>query len=345
MSGRPRFDHERDPGIDAKVGFLSRRESYAERPDAVETVETHMSWVFLTDRHAYKLKKPVRTEFLDFSTLVARRADSEVEVTLNRRLAPEVYLGMVALTLDSGGLHLGGPGEPVDWLVKMRRLPAANMLDQRILEGNVAPPELDPAANLLANFYAAAPSIPTDPELYRRRFEASILADRSVLLDQQYEMPAARVRDVCDAQLGFMTRQPGILRVRARDGRIIDGHGDLRPEHVFLGPQPAIIDCLEFDSGLRRLDPAEELAFLGMECELLGADWAGHRFLEVYRDVTGDAPPEVLLSFHKSVRAFLRCKLSLWHVSDPSVADPEHWRIKAAQYLALAERYANALAA
>jgi aminoglycoside phosphotransferase family enzyme len=345
MNRGPQFDGRGDPGLAAKVGFLSRRDSYAEAPRAVEMVETHMSWVFLTDRHAYKLKKPVRYEFLDFSTLAARRADCEAEVRLNRRLAPDVYLGMVALTLDrGGGLQLGGPGEPVEWLVKMRRLPAARMLDQRILSGRVQEAELDPAAYLLARFYECAEPVRTEPAAYRKRFEGNILANQRVMLTPEFAMPAALVREVAAVQLEFAAGEPGMLGGRARDGRIVDGHGDLRPEHVYLGPGPAIIDCLEFDRDLRRLDPAEELAFLAMECDLLKAGAVGRRFLEVYREVSGDAPPEALLSFYKCNRACLRCKLSLWHITDPAVADPERWRDKAAQYLALASGYAREIA-
>ena len=122
-----------------KVAHLSRPESYPEETAAVEVVQTHMSCVFLTDRHAWKLKKPVRHDFLDFSTLEARRADCEEELRLNRRLARDVYLEIVPLTFTSdGALRLGGDGEVMEWLVKMRRLPAQLMLDHAIRHGNVA---------------------------------------------------------------------------------------------------------------------------------------------------------------------------------------------------------------
>lgn len=116
--------------LQAKVACLSRPEIYPERPAAVEVVQTHMSFVFLTGSYAYKLKKPVRYHFLDFSTLEARYRDCQEEVRLNRRLARDVYLGVVPLTLaPQGGLRLGGDGEPVEWLVQMRQLPKRLMLE------------------------------------------------------------------------------------------------------------------------------------------------------------------------------------------------------------------------
>lgn len=133
-----------DASIDEKVAFLRRPEAYPSRPARVEVVETHMSWVFLTDELAYKLKKPVLYQFLDFSTVEARRLNCEREVSLNRRLAADVYHGIVSLDLGSdGNLRLGGGGTAVDWLVKMRRLPAHRMLDAAIRSDSVSAEDID----------------------------------------------------------------------------------------------------------------------------------------------------------------------------------------------------------
>src|SRR3989338_3277770 len=108
---------------EAKVAFLRQPQAYPEKPARIETIETHMSWVFLTPQHAYKLKKPVRYDYLDFSTVAARKKNCEEERRLNQRLAPGVYLNVIPLTLDSdGAMRLGEPGEILDWLVMMRRL-------------------------------------------------------------------------------------------------------------------------------------------------------------------------------------------------------------------------------
>jgi aminoglycoside phosphotransferase family enzyme len=125
--------------LESKVAFLRQPTSFQEPTYRVESIETHMSWVFLTDRHAYKLKKPVSYDFLDFSTIDARRFYCEEEVRLNARLAAEVYLGIVELTLNSlGHLQLDGAGAVIDWLIRMRRLPTRHMLDYAIKNGRAS---------------------------------------------------------------------------------------------------------------------------------------------------------------------------------------------------------------
>src|SRR5271167_5181158 len=124
---------QREIGIDCKVAFLGTSAAYAEPPSRVERIETHFSWVFLTDRHVYKLKKPLRGEGFDFSSCEARRRNAEAAVRLNRRLARDVYLGVVPLTLEGEcDLAIAGKGVVIDWLVKMVRLPAGRMLDHRL---------------------------------------------------------------------------------------------------------------------------------------------------------------------------------------------------------------------
>jgi aminoglycoside phosphotransferase family enzyme len=326
----------RAPGIEAEVSFLGRPQSYPEAPRVVEIVETHMSWVFLTDRHAYKLKKPVRTDDLDFSTPELRRRNCQEEVRLNRRLARDVYLGVVALRFDPArGLGLGGAGEPVDWLVWMRRLPAARMLDELIRRGTIEEPDVRPAALALARFYAGSkPSELTAPA-YRRRLEAGVRSDRHELCRPEFDLPGDRVRAVADGQLAFLEHRADVFDQRVREGRIVEGHGDLRPEHICLVPDPAIIDCLEFSRELRIADPADELAFLALECERLGRPVVGRWFLNAYGEATADEPPQELLGFHRSYRALRRATIAAWHLQDPSVRDRGKWRERAREYLEL----------
>jgi aminoglycoside phosphotransferase family enzyme len=327
----------RAPGIQAKVAFLRSPEAYAEQPCSVEVVETHMSWVFLTERYAYKLKKPVRYDSLDFSTLELRRRDCEEEVRLNRRLARHVYLGTIALTVDPAGrLALAGGGEPVDWLVHMQRLPAERMLDALIRRGSIQETDVLPAALRLARFFAQAPPVELGAAEYRKRLEEGTRGDRDALCQPGFRLPRDRVVRIADAQLLHLAREPELFDRRVHEGRIVEGHGDLRPEHICLAPEPAIIDCLEFSRDLRLLDPADELAFLGLECERLGRVAVGRWFLRAYADVAGDEPPEPLLRFHRNYRALRRAKIAVWHLRDPSVRDHDEWWERAGRYLELA---------
>jgi aminoglycoside phosphotransferase family enzyme len=330
--------------IEAKLAFLARPEAYPEAIDHVEVLETHMSWVFLTERFAYKLKKPVRYEFLDFRTIQARQHSCEEEIRLNRRLASETYLSVLPLTMaQDGKLRLGGFGEPVDWLVKMHRLPSARMLDQAIASRSVREPQIRNVALYLAEFYRNAPPVATTARAYRERLNSEITANLRHLRDPTYALPGRSVEKACCAQSDFLTSHAELFVRRVRDQRIIEAHGDLRPEHICLGPSPQIIDCLEFKREFRILDAADELCFLSLECERLGAAFIGPVVFEVYRDVTGDVPPEELIVFYKSYRACLRAKIAAWHLHEPHVREPEKWPVLARTYLDLAESYAARL--
>lgn len=332
-----------EPALREKIDFLRRPEAYAEPTGAVATIETHMSWVFLTDAHAYKMKKPVRYSFLDYSTLALRRRMCDEEVRLNRRLARSVYLGVVPLSRDRRGrLALGAvdrpaAGTPVEWLVKMVRLPAGRLLDRAIREGGVAERDAARTAAHLAAFFAGAAPVALPPAAYLRRFGAAIETQAREL--DAAGVPERRFAAAVRALHDFIADRERLLLARLEGRRIIEGHGDLRPEHVFLGEPAAIIDCLEFDRALRVLDPLAELAFLTMECERLDARKWGELFLEVHLRRAGDDAPEELMRFYMAERALLRARLAIGHLHDGAVREPRRWREQADQYLDLADRY------
>jgi len=331
--------------LEAKVAFLGRPGAYPEAPSRVEAVETHMSWVFLTDAHAYKLKKPVRYDYLDFSTVEARRLDCEQEVRLNRRLAADVYLGVIPLVLDAEGrLSVGGPGEAVDWLVQMRRLPAQRMLDHLIRSGKIKQTEINLLARRLARFYAAAAADAITPEAYRQHLAKRIKANLQELTSAEFGLDKDVPERLARLQLGFLETHAGLFDSRVRQGRIVEGHGDLRPEHVCLLPEPVVIDCLEFNREYRILDPADELGYLALECERLHAPEVGRWLLESYTEASGDVPPAALLHFYQSWRAVLRATLAIWHLRDDGRHPHKKWVETTMEYLELAQRHAAAAA-
>jgi aminoglycoside phosphotransferase family enzyme len=330
--------------LEAKVKFLRQKEAYAEHPTSVQAIETHMSWVFPTDRHAYKLKKPVRYEFLDFSTIDARHRDCEEEIRLNRRLAPDVYLDLVPLTLiGEGKLSLGAAGQVIDWLVKMRRLPAHRMLDQALKHRAVSEAEIRAVARLLARFDRASAPIEMTPVEYRKRFADDIVENLRELTKPAFGLAPDRLSRLTAAQFELLAHEPGLFNARLTAGKVIEAHGDLRPEHICLETPPVIIDCLEFKREFRILDAADELAFLAMECDRLGAPHVGETVFETYTAMTGDRSEARLVSFYKSYRALLRAKIAIWHLKEPSVLDPTYWIGLANDYLRLAEGYAERL--
>ncbi|MBU1223736.1 MAG: hypothetical protein KKA22_17020 [Gammaproteobacteria bacterium] len=336
----PHVSHQ--PELAAKLGFLGRPQAYPEATARVDAVETHMSWVFLTDTHAYKLKKPVCYPYLDFSTVEARRRDCEEEVRLNRRLAAEVYLGVVPLVRDAEGrLSLSGKGETVDWLVQMLRLPADRMLDHLLRSGTVEQVEIIQLAHRLARFYAATAAETIAPDAYRHDLAARIEDNLQELRSPEFDLPQAGLEHIAHLQLRFLQDHAECFDSRVRQGRIVEGHGDLRPEHVCLLAEPVVIDCLEFRREFRILDPADELGYLALECERLHAPQVGGWMLEAYREASGDAPPDALIHFYQSCRAVLRAKLALWHLRDDGRHPPGKWVAAAMEYLDLAQRHAD----
>lgn len=327
--------------IQDKVEFLSWPDAYpAEHPDRIEVVETHMSWVFLTDFYVYKLKKPVRYSFLDFSTLEARGRYCAAEVRLNRRLAPETYLGTLPLSLDaSGQLTVGDGGAVVDWVVHMRRLPEDRMLERVIEEDRLEHEDIDRVAWHLANFYARCEPVWSSPESYRRHLLKAAWDNLDAVSEPIHEQDQKRIQRILEAQTDLLTRFAPQFEARAAQGHIVEGHGDLRPEHVCLEQPPVIFDCLEFNRRLRTQDAVDDMGSLAMECDRLGAPQVGEVLFQVYGTRTGDWPEDEVINFYKSCQACLRAKLALWHIFELPRHEWQPWREKAEGYLDLAEGY------
>lgn len=325
-----------------KVAFLRRPDSYPQPVERVAVKETHMSWVFLTEDRVFKLKKPVRLPYLDFGTLEARRFYCEESLRLNRRLTDGVYLDVLPLTREPDGrLAIDGAGTVVEWLVHMVRLPERRMLEQRIEDGARVEHEAAAAAELLAAFYRDAPAEPLTVAEHRQRLTADVHENAAALRDPRYGLDRSAVASLRQRLEGLLERRAGLFAGRLEQGRVVEGHGDLRPEHVCLTAPPAVIDCLEFNRNLRIVDAVDELAFLALECERLGAELDDTLFAP-YRRETGDDPPAGLIGFYKVHRAMLRAKLAVWHLDDePGRRDK--WIGKAEAYLALADRHAAAL--
>jgi uncharacterized protein len=332
------------PTLAAKVDFLKNPASYDPPPAAVEVRETHMSWVFLAGPHAYKLKKPVRFPYLDFSTIQRREAAARAEIRLNRRLAADVYLGVVPLTRAAGALALGGEGAPVDWLVQMRRLDERNMLDQRIADGRLTVPQLDQLAAVLARFYRAAAPTYLPPAVHLADFAENLAFNKRVLLDPRFALPAGLVRRIDAVQRRFLVCRGEVIATRMRHRRIVEGHGDLRPEHICLDHEVRIIDCIEFNPRLRTVDPFDEIAYLALECERLGAKWAGDYLQRRMKSLLLDGPADVLFTFYRCHRATLRARLAIAHLLEAHPRMPEKWPRLARTYLALADEAARRLA-
>jgi aminoglycoside phosphotransferase family enzyme len=318
------------------VAFLCDPRHYRRRPRAILTIETHFAWVFLAGDRAYKLKKPVRQASTDYRTLAHRERACRAELELNRRLAPCVYLRVMPLAVSRTGLLSSGAGaRVVDWLVEMVRLPAARMLDRAIQDGTVAERDIERLIERLAAFFSRTQRRPMSDSAYLARLQRQVQCNGRELHAADLGLGRFEVERVVQSQLAFLARQAEVLS--GRGARLLDGHGDLRPEHVFLGTRrqdPCVIDCVEFDADLRRLDPAEEIAFLALECARLGAADLAAELPARYARTTGDPVPRALIHFYMSRRAAVRAKIAAWHLRDKALAGQSHkWRSRAYSYL------------
>ena len=274
-----------------------------------------------------------------------RRRNCLTEIRVNRRLAADVYVAIEPLTFAAQrGLQIAGDGSAVEWLVVMRRLPDELMLDRALRSGGPERRDLDRVALRLAQFYRdLAPEL-VSPAAHRRWFAEEILLSR-----QELARPAfARDVDLVDRAAGrlidFLGARPDVLIERQRAGQIVEGHGDLRPEHICLEREPVIIDGLEFSRRLRLVDPADELAFLALECAMLGEPEAGTRLQRRYEELAGHRPRDALVGWYTAFRAFLRARLTALHSLEPGPRTPDAWLAQADRYLGAALDYSELFA-
>jgi aminoglycoside phosphotransferase family enzyme len=326
-----------------KVGFLRCPDAYPHAVRTVEVRETHMSWVFLAGDRAYKLKKPVRYPYLDFSTLSRRAAACRAEAKLNRRLAPDVYLGVTPLTLGRHGLSIGGAGDVVDVLVVMRRLDERETLERALVENRLETRHLDRLIDRLARFYRRGRRTWTSPQRELQAWHRALLDNHRVLAAPQLDLPKGKVWRIERALRLSLAQCAGLIAGRVARHRILDVHGDLRPEHIWLDDEVRIIDCIEFNDRLRQLDPLDEIAYLAIECERLGSrDAAAYIERRLMRRL-GETGAARLRAFYRCYRAALRARLAIAHLLESDPRTPEKWPRRARDYLALADREARAL--
>jgi uncharacterized protein len=289
-------------------------------PGFAAVAETHAGIVFFVGDRAYKLKKALDLGFLDFSTREARLTACQREVALNRRLAPDVYLGVADV--------LGVDGEPCDHLVVMRRMPADRRLSSLAASGAPVDEHLERLAVLLARFHETAASSAVVDEAAGRdadaaRWEANA-AEMAPFCGPGGPLDAPVADEVLALTRRFLAGRGPLFEQRVAAGRARDGHGDLLADDIFcLDDGPRVLDCLEFDDRLRFGDVLADVAFLAMDLEHLGRPDLATRFLDRYREASGDSWPPSLADHHVAYRAQVRAKVAClrWAQGDAAAAD------------------------
>jgi len=318
---------------------LALRDAYP-----VEVRETHISWVFLTSEFAYKLKKRLVLDFLDYGTPARRREMCREEVRLNRRLAADLYLGVRGVALADGRAELTGEDDPraVDFVVEMRRYDERDTVAARLERGELSRAQVVALGRLLAGFHRRArpgrarrmPALAAERQFERNVHE--LLAD----VDQRGEVE--RIQALERFAHAFVTAHAATFQARASQGMIREGHGDLRAEHVLLGSGVQIVDCVEFDRALRELDVGDDLAFLVFDLTARGGERFSEVLVKAYREAGGDPGDDRLIAFYAAYRALVRAKIALLRAAQLKPTSAERGRESAAarELIATAERFA-----
>jgi aminoglycoside phosphotransferase family enzyme/predicted kinase len=329
---------------DQLIQALTQRSVYAHPTTEITVLQTHISWVVLTGPYAYKIKKPVNLGFVDFSTLAKRHFFCQEELRLNRRLAPHLYLEVVAIsgTPECPRLHAKAP--PIEYAVKMRQFPQDQLLSHLLAAGTLQASHTDQLAHEVSAFHAriatATPESPFGtPEMIYQPVHDNFQHLFDTIDDPIRQAHARELETWC--QHTFAARR-GDMLARKRDGFVRECHGDMHLGNMILLDEAVVIfDCLEFNESLRWIDVASEVAFVTMDLEDRGRPDLAYRFLNGYIEATGDYGLLGLLPFYLTYRATVRAKVAGIRLEQSHLLPEEvqHVREEFGSYLDLATRY------
>ncbi|MDI1277910.1 bifunctional aminoglycoside phosphotransferase/ATP-binding protein [Methylobacter sp.] len=311
---------------------------------ACNIVETHISWVLLTDQYVYKIKKPVNFGFLDFSTLEKRRFCCTEELRLNRRLAADLYLEVVPITGTPQHPKIGGTGAAIEYAVKMIRFPSGQLLSEHAGRGQLGTNEIDQLADIVADFHETSEQTDEnspygDSANINHWFVENFDHIRPLLVDDDQKQQLQRIQQWGDSE---WRKQAGLMQLRRQQGSVRECHGDLHLGNMTLiNDKVTLFDCIEFNPMLRWVDVISEVAFLFIDLLHFGYDRHAYRFLNRYLQHTGDYQGLALLRYYLVYRALVRAKVSLLRMAqqpdDDAVA--KQARCDYAVFADLAERF------
>jgi aminoglycoside phosphotransferase family enzyme/predicted kinase len=294
----------------ALVDRLARPEAWFEPVDGFERIETHISSVVLAGPYALKLKKPLRLDFLDFSTAALRRHSCDEELRINRRTAPQLYLRVVALTGSPQQPRIDGPGEPFEWGVLMRRFDNTGRLDRLAREQRLCGPQVDALAACIARMHGEEPASPAgfgEPAGVRRWAEDNL---RELQQDGRGD-EHGRLEDLARWTREAHAQLAPLMAQRRADGFVREGHGDLHLGNiVLLDGQPVPFDAIEFNPALRHLDVIDDVSFTFMDLWAHGRPDLAWRLISGYFAHTGDYGGAPLLRWYAVYRALVRAKVA-----------------------------------
>ncbi len=350
-------DDRINPSLRERIHFLQQPQSYPEKPDSVQIVQTHISVVALAGNYAYKLKKPVNFDFLDFSSLDQRRYYCQKEIELNSRLCPDIYLGILPIYQGKKGLYFGtdflnasdspleSDKDPVEFAIKMKRLPDHQFLSHKITHGSLESSDLRRTAQKLARFYRQ-----------QKKSTHSKQTEHLETIQQNIDENFRQTEPFVDSLVNpiaheiihyftdrFIQRHAKLFKQRIEERAIVDGHGDLHLDHIHVNPKRVCIyDCIEFNERFRFQDIANDLAFLAMDLDRYEQFELSQQFIGWMTRELEDRSLYRLIDFYKCYRAVVRAKVEAMKSTEDEVSehDQSQSRDMARRYFHLALRYA-----
>jgi aminoglycoside phosphotransferase family enzyme len=334
--------HTKNPLVEAMLN----PQTYPEETSIIDLIQTHISFVFLTEKYVYKVKKPVNFGFLDFSTLDKRRLYCEKELHLNRRLCPDIYLEVVTIN-KSKTLKINGAGETVEYALKMKRLPQECIMTQLLREDKVGKKAIDKIAVIVAKFHSEAQTNAEITEVggikavkfnWDENFAQTTKYIDQSLSKADYDYIQTKINS-------FLIAKIALFEARIADKRIRDCHGDLHSGNIFITDKICIFDAIEFNDRFRYSDTAADVAFLAMDLDYQNRSDLSDFFIEQYLKYSKDPQLKTLLPFYKCYRAYVRGKVISFRLDDPNIkAEDKKAAIKDAEaYFKLALQYAKNL--
>ncbi|MEE8401665.1 MAG: hypothetical protein V3R86_05885 [Candidatus Hydrothermarchaeaceae archaeon] len=327
------------------IEALKSPAAYDEEAGEIELIETHISFVFLTEKYVYKIKKPVNFGFLDFTTLAKRKFFCQEELRLNRRLCGDLYIEVVPICSANGNIKIKGPGETIEYAVKMYRLPADAIMSRLLKDGKVARGNVEEIGSLLSKFHMDAStgegideygSLRQVRENWVENFEQTKNLRGELILAKEFDYVENHVLQFMDANLELFDK-------RVKEGRVRECHGDCHSGNIFITRRIYIFDAIEFNKKFRCSDVAAEVSFMAMDLDFHGHMDLKKAFLDRYVEVSGDREIPRLLPFYMCYRAYVRAKVYSFRLGDPNIGPQEKKEAEklTADYFKLALSYAE----
>ncbi len=312
--------------------------------EVVELVQTHISWVLLSKEFAFKIKKPVNFGFVDFSTVEKRHLFCEKEVELNKKLSPELYLGVVPVT-KSRKIQFGGTGELVDFAVKMKRLNSEKRMDLLLVQNKVSKKNIVDLSGIIFDFHKKTNVIMDEnfssPEKIIEAIKDFESVEDIVRKELSQEDKIQKVIKKCTI---FIEKNKSLFVKRQKKGFIKACHGDLHSKNIFIDSKIFVFDCIEFNEDFRFIDVVSEIAFMAMDLDANNEQMLSRLFVEEYQKLSEDKDLLKLLNLYKSYRANVRAKVSALSINDSLSEEEKEVLVDDMEtYLRLADEYAELL--